>query len=428
MPARPPPVGSPSKRPPAADTACLQSLRFGPCVPTNPIQPVLAPAAAAAPAAVRAWQAGQLLQAMALTNTTNGHVLLRIGDVQVQARTHLTLRAGQELTLQVERNGTQTVLRLAEATPQDPSARIAREALPRQLSLPPLLANLGALATATDPEPLGLSQQILATARKLFQALPDTTVVRTAEGLRAAVRDSGLFLEARLAGKIPQANQANADLKANLLRLRQALVESQSQQPGTAGTGAARERVPLPTADPYRPPMRGTAPFPQTAALPTLPDLPREEAPQALLRQVEGALARLELGQVAALAGQETLAWLVEIPVRNGTTADLLHLQIVGEGAGGGAMQRRAWSVTLAFDLPGLGAVSARLVLDEDRVSVTLWAERASSARRFDAHLAELHEALEECGVRPGKLTCHEGQPPGPQLPAARDVLVDERG
>jgi len=191
--------------------------------------------------ALRAWTTGQILQATVVRQALDGTVTLRVGSQEVQARTGLSLAADQPLTLQVAQSGTQTVLRVLHVnnagpmphptvltqtsgpTPEATLAQAWRQVLPREGDLRPLLAQL---AGTPAPAAGGRSEAALpgpvAAALKQFAArLPSLEMLMTPAGLKRAVSDSGLFLEARLAQALTD-NSAPAvqnDIKANLLRL-----------------------------------------------------------------------------------------------------------------------------------------------------------------------------------------------------------------
>lgn len=58
------------------------------------------------------------------------------------------------------------------------------------------------------------------------------------------------------------------------------------------------------------------------------------------------------------------------------------------------------WCSSMRFALPSLGAVRARLVLQEDRLQLTLHADNATSAALLRVHGILLSESLAACGTR----------------------------
>lgn len=368
--------------------------------------------------ALRAWTTGQVLEATVVRQALDGTVTLRVGSQEVQARTGLSLAVDQPLTLQVAQSGTQTVLRVLHAsnagpTPhpttlpqvsgQTPEATLTqawRQVLPREGDLRPLLAQLASMATGTQPEALPGS---VAAALKQFAArLPLLEMLTTPTGLRRAVSDSGIFLEAHLAQALTE-NKAPAvqnDIKANLLQL------------------VAQLRTLTASA----------APATTTSALNAEP--PIDSALPAVLRQADAALARIEQNQLATLSGSPQTATLlaVDLPVRDGPHTGVLELGIEeqepGAPAGDAVMP---WSVWLHFDFEHLGKVHARVTLRGEEVAATLWAEHEPTAALFQQHLATLEGALRHAGLVPTTVHCQTGTPPRADEPPAPSSLLDER-
>ena len=65
------------------------------------------------------------------------------------------------------------------------------------------------------------------------------------------------------------------------------------------------------------------------------------------------------------------------------------------------------WCSTVSFALPSLGAVRARLVLQEDRLQLVLHADNAVSAALLRGHGSLLSESLAACGTRLDAFSAH---------------------
>ena len=275
------------------------------------------------------------------------------------------------------------------------------DAAGRQASLAPLLADLSqALARPDLRGPIKAAiSQILA-----FQ-LPAGGPL-TAETIRQAVAQSGLFLEAHLAQAAPGA-AAPPDLKAALLTLLQAL------PPGPAGDAP-------PPPQRAAPPVRGAALTAQAPAPPTLPadaDLPA--IVQHLRPQVEQAVARQTLHQLASMPDGTTSAWMFELPIATPQGAALAQFEVdrdapVAEDAAGA---EAAWRVRFSVDIEPLGPVHVHLGMTGDRAAVTVWAEREGAVELLRGQAEDLARAL------PGDLVFRRGAPSSP-VPA-RGQFVD---
>lgn len=363
---------------------------------------------------------GQVLRASVVEGTPPGRgggpAVLALGRLTVGVRAQLPLPAGSTLTVQVTRLLPTLSLRLLDplkppAPGTRPEAEAARGLLPRQ----------GGWGQAVETVASALRRRLLpeeaaGRARALLRSLPTRASISTPEGLRAALRDSGLFLEARLLAQ-PQA-APEGDLKAALLRLRALLPAHGGQAP--AGGPAA------PT-----PPRPGAAPTAQAraAALPLPAEL--SEALGSLRRLVEGALARIGLHQLGSreAEGDGGRAWMLELPVLNEDGHyDVLQLRIRADREGRGRGQAAGrWSVELALDLPGLGPLHARIGLQGRRVAASLWLERPESAAAVEAALPELERALRARALEVGALRCRQGRPEPPPAPPDSGALVETR-
>ncbi|MCA1804667.1 MAG: hypothetical protein LC646_04850, partial [Xanthomonadaceae bacterium] len=225
-----------------------------------------------------AWQVGQILRGTVLSSSPGGQALLQVGTQTLQGQSPIPLTAGQTVSLQVEGLAPQPQLRILPTAGTDPVGDAIRTLLPKQGSLAPLLNNLAQLANARPTVLPPLLQEL---SRSLLRQLPDTRSVSTAPGLRQAVSQSGLFLEARLlAARDSGRVNLNADLKTNLMRLVQ-LVRNWPGVSGDSTTGSrgapvatrgpvpgAAPPLPLPPGASPPPPGQATTPFPALATPP----------------------------------------------------------------------------------------------------------------------------------------------------------------
>jgi hypothetical protein len=509
------------------------------------------PVSGARPNAVSsAWQVGQILRGTVLTSSPGGQALLQVGTQTLQGQSPIPLAAGQTVSLQVEGLTPLPQLRILPTAGTDPVGDAIRTLLPKQGGLAPLLNNLAQLGNARPTVLPPLLQEL---SRSLLRQLPDTRSVSTAPGLRQAVSQSGLFLEARLlaardSGRVepergPQdqpdaAGTAGAQLAGCIRRQHRgqpggarpgtrsgaspppaARRESASTQSGghpasrpghaaaadasdgsasfsghsgPARTGychrpdtrrrpdhrrdrdtaapatlarglraaaalpagaapsagppanpaatpaSALARVwltggqPMPLPPP--PPLRGQPPHAQARGVASLQaQLPAPQLRAELLQQAEASVARLQISQLASLPqSRDTgLEWLLDLPVRRGEETDVWSLGIRRDESQGGRDQERQgplWTVQLAFDLPGLGPMQARVSLRGEQVSTWFWATREDTMPLLQNHLQELRRELEASGLQVDQLHCLRGSMPGnPEAAATREPILDER-
>lgn len=153
-----------------------------------------------------------------------------------------------------------------------------------------------------------------------------------------------------------------------------------------------------------------------------------------LLQQVESALSRVKLNQLASLPQerQQPPEWLVELPVRRGEDAiDVWGLRLRREGGRSDSETARngaGWTVMLAFDLPGLGPVQARVSLSGERqISTRFLSEQGEPLRRLSEHLPRLRARLEQSGLVVQDLDVKRGRLREPPAPPPRGPILDDQ-
>ena len=244
---------------------------------------------------VQNWRVGQLLQATVQAKPENGLVSLLINNRIYNAQIQASVDIGQKLILEVVKLGTLPELR---AVPGDPLQTILNDALrnslPKQKPHADLLANIASLLTQVRNTP-ALPAAVVQVLKTLMQSFPDAQQMATQDGVRQAIRNSGIFLESALTPK-PTTSPAlalEADFKANLMRLQRALVQAGASQvlaepqtaaraplttprPGADGVNIPAATQTSPSADIVRPAVRESA-----SALPVNPELTRSANPVA---------------------------------------------------------------------------------------------------------------------------------------------------
>jgi hypothetical protein len=365
--------------------------------------------AAATPAAsgglISQWRVGAIVEAVALRNPDDGQLWLTIGALRVPARIASGDPAGpvhgERLQLRVLRDS--PVVALESVTADDQEAATVSEGLrrflPRQSSSAPLFANL---AWLTDKSNGALGKSITDAATRLWNALPNTEQLVTPEGLEKAVKDSGAFLENRLATAEPNELRLSIaqDLKALLSTLKQTLTRA----------GATAHHTEAPTSEPL-PSLRGTlAPLERaSASLANIDTVGR--AINELAGQTEGALARLNTLQlVNAEASGPSPAWLLELPfIRNGNPETLrFRFERQNRDSRSGEQD---WTVEAAMDLGVGGALHVRVSLQGARVGVQLRADSPALLAELQANKNKLIAVLEEAGLQVDRVQCMRGSP-----------------
>jgi hypothetical protein len=169
------------------------------------------------------------------------------------------------------------------------------------------------------------------------------------------------------------------------------------------------------------PPYRGA---PLAAQAPAAPSIALDAAPREiadrLIAQTDGALARQTLLQVASLPDRPDLPraeasqrWTFEIPFATPQGTSIAQFEVSRDGRTPQSdPQVRTWRARFSLDVEPMGPVHALIALNGARASVTLWAERASTATRLHAQAPMLSEALRAAELEPADFQLRVGVPP----------------
>ena len=378
------------------------------------------------------WQVGQVLNAVVVSTDTPGTMTLKINGAQIQAHIQSQLHRqppalpGQSLQLQVTSTGGQTILKVMDLSAVNPITQALRTALPRQTALVPLLTNIALLTDSianpgANKLPTSVPQPATQLAQQLFNNLTSTVQAATAVGFKEAINNSGMFLESKLASlagtnltiedtgiRLP----LSLDFKAGLLLLRETLLTASTPLSSPQATPMVlRTESASPIFRNAPPPMLGAI----VPAVTTSAGLNSAlELTTMLATQVEGALARLHINQLASLSNTpNSPLWAIELPLRRDNKIDLIQLRIEQDAASHTAhAQERPWSISMGFELDDLGSVYARITLLGEQVSVTLWAEENTTAILANHNIEQLQDGLTQAGFHAGALHCQQGKPP----------------
>ncbi len=405
--------------------------------PTHNTQPATLPRSAAA---VPVLPINRVLNAVVLGERAQHLYELASGNLRMMAESQTTLRAGEHLQLRVLGKDAQqrTELQVLQRSSSDVTA-LLRARLPQQQPLNQLMASLQAVAKHGAP-PL----QSQATA--VLELLPRRQQLLNASDVEQALRNSGQFLEAGLStGKKP-----TADLKAALLRLAQQLQQRQAPPQGHLSTSygpatSAASHVagappasapPHTTAANHYPSAQSTDNLPgQLRPQPRLTPAPPASSPgvqlDQLLLDVRGALARQDAQQLLQLQNRDNTT-LIELPLRDRDGIDVWQFQLrppLGEQQqdtqrGEQERQNDGWSLTLSFDLPGLGAIRAVVAEHQQQLTIRFKAVEAATVQLLLQHRQELLERLQDQGIADPQIDCARSSTDNAQ-PLASSLLDD---
>lgn len=365
------------------------------------------------------WQVGQILHAIVQGRDQQGLLHMKIGGNLLAARTAQIYQPGQTLRLQVIENKGSLVLRdLVPGklrTKRPMLEQLLRHALPKQgnlqtmaKSLNQLLSKLNAPSQDMATLPKTLIKQLLNTQ----SVLPKAELVVEPLALKQAIRDSGLFMEAKLAATLSStdktsANAIKTDLKATLIKLLHVLEQS-LQVRKTEMTPAAK----TPAQAQEKPLEQHPA---QKQAQITIDGKAYEL--MELRNVVESAIARIQVNQSQAVVteDQSKPIWIIDLPILDDQRENLAELKIQYEDTQAQLENPpRKWIVNLSLDIAPLGMIHVQLNLLGEALSSSIWAEQAFTNTLITQNLPTLEKRLQQSGLNVVSINHHPIKQRGP--------------
>lgn len=350
------------------------------------------------------WQVGQILNAIVKGRDSLGQLEIKIGSNLLTARTAQIYQPGQTLRLQVVENRQPLVLRNLDPgrplTKRPMIEQLLRHALPKQGELQTLVRSLNQLLpklNAPMPDITTLPKAVIKQLLKTRSVLPTTELVVKPLTLKQAIKDSGLFMEAKLAATISNTDTAtasavNTDLKANLINLRHVIEQSFQ---------ASKAEMTLTAKTPE-----------QTQAKPLEQSLAQKQVQTTIdskvyelieLRNVvESAIARIHVNQSQAIVteDQSKPIWIIDLPILDDQRETLAELKIQYEDTQTQLENPvRKWTVNLSFDVAPLGMIHVQLNLLGEELSSSIWAEQAFTNTLIKQNLPHLEKRLQQTGL-----------------------------
>lgn len=297
------------------------------------------------------WRVGQVLNALVVNSYPDGRLLLSVGGKQLVTSSDIPIQPGTQLKLEVKQVGDELVLRQV-------ADRVAAEQLtggrsagavqtPHSSGMSPLLGQLSALGNLGSAELNALARGLLGRALKGERL--------SAEDLKRAVQQSGVFTEARLA--TGQTAAAASTPKGQLAALQQLALAMASN---------------IETDGPE---------FSQLALL-------AERAGATL-----NGIVNQQLASVPVDDGPPR--WVVSLPLSLAGQFHELRLIIERDDASANEHEAAPWRVTVHLDLPSLGGIDVTVMLAGERVKVDFNCEQPATSRWLNRAFGGLTERLE---------------------------------
>lgn len=314
---------------------------------------------------------GDRLVGRVLGEPREGLVPLLVRGLRINAPISGRYPPGTELALRVIDVGPRLVLHVE--APVTATAQPSLSGLPAELASPQL-----ALARVFQTLLSPVAEHSPAAAA-LRSALPPADELVRPDGLRSALRSSGLWLEASLAAALSGAAVPQGDLKALLANL---LMDLRRRQPLSGGA---------------------------------------QRSSPALFQELESALLALNANQLKSLPPDpgQPQNWVLTLPFGLHGEARALHMTVSRKEPGSSTEERpegALWRVQLQLQLPRLGKLDVDLRLQGDRVTVSMNSPSDAGLSRLAGGRERLAQCLDTAGLQLETLRLTRDQHVGDQV------------
>jgi len=170
----------------------------------------------------------QILAKVIAMNNASGEATLSLNNTLLNVKTQLSLQINQTLQLTVAQKGNQLLLKLPEKAIEAAAIQQSlREILPQQKPVKQAINQIQQFLQ--QAKNLKAAEPVVQVARKLLNQLPSAKQLSQAQGLKTAIKQSGLFLENNLLAKTDNTSSTiSHDLKSMLLNLKSVISRQKS--------------------------------------------------------------------------------------------------------------------------------------------------------------------------------------------------------
>jgi hypothetical protein len=384
------------------------------------------------------WFIGQILNATVTERKSADTFILQIGNQQVEAKTNQSnpLNVGEQLKLAVEKQDNPVVLRvLQQSSPkaaQEVKQQLLRENMPKQAGMEKLTNVLNQVSNNIKEAIKMLPTPIELQFKRLIEHLPTKTNLNNEAGLKAAIKNSGIFLEAKLLTDVSN-NKSNPllktngqnvtqspssaltqlphqeiakDLKTNLLQLSDVISKYKQSTETQENMFIKKTQLTTPGA------TENSAAKDKNSAKSI--ELALKANIEAISKQIESSVARIEVNQSKAIVthDNQTPLWSIEMPVKDKQDIDLLKLNIQADkDSTSKNANEQLWTTHLKINFENVGTISASLSVINKEVNATLWSENETLSGLINDNLFLLNKQIEKCGLSTGNIVCLEETP-----------------
>jgi hypothetical protein len=360
------------------------------------------------------------------------------------------LKAGQNLKLEIVKTGTLPEFKILPTATHIPEAKIAeftKQFLPRHEASPIFLNQLlKDLPKLTENK--SVPQALKDIAIKIVQNLPPKEQLITSQGLKQAIANSGLFLEAKMpvqAGLIKELPQLikNESIPQSLQRIAAEILQSLTQKEPLLN-GPSNNPKPVHEAD-FLPstlnPADEASDLPKTGALGEISlvaedfkanllkfiqalkqeiasqaEQPSTQADLDLLKNLqhksENTVAKLALDQLMSLPKEESpkQLWIIDIPFIDRQQAQSVRIEVQHDKENNAQSGNGNWSVNITLTPPGLDTIHCIASYRDNIINTFFKSRNTQTTELIKHHLDYLKNQLEESGLKTGHMDAHAEQ------------------
>ncbi len=380
-------------------------------------------------------------------------------------RTQLTnapsdLKVGQSLNLEIVKNGATTEFKIIPNSNNISGEKIAeftKQFLPRH-EISPIFLNQLVKDLPRLLRNESVPQALKDIAVKIIQNLPPKEQLITSQGLKQAIANSGLFLEAKLAPtmsqvelikelpdlikneSVPQSLQRIAAEILQNLKQKQPLPDPSIEQP------AANSKQP-PESEPTSSKLnqadntdntKAASPQPSTSGdtksvaedfkgnlLKFIQALKQEITHQSeqpsnqvdldllknLQHKTENTVAKLVLDQLTSLPKEDTpkQLWIIDIPFIDRQQAESVRIEVQRDKEKKQQSDSSDWSVNITITPPELGTIHCIVSYRNDVINTFFKSQNTKTTELIKHNLDYLKDQLEESGLKTGHMDAHDG-------------------
>jgi len=407
--------------------------------------------AKAIPVVLKSWQLGQILESRAKTSSNaQGELLIQVGEHLLHAKTKTPILAGENLTLQIAKLGTEPLLKILNTPVEtDPVTIFLRQAVPQPASIKAVFEQFFLINNQIQNQFTNNQSVEYAALNKLSRQIehiiqiPVKQTHITSNEVRQFLQQSGFNLENQiLKQQIPPVN-----IKLELIQIKQTIdqlipVDSKpvaKLSPEIITTLiSANKPAELASLLLSSLPVEEKSLFmkyfsnPLTVEINTLPEklafifqaiknapavqinqikqwmqiLPTLTDLRHLIDQSINTMVNNQLQAIQAEADSAFMIFFNLLVAKNTDWLDLFNIKISKEESEDDI--NKHWRVIIQFNLPDLGLIETKLILSNKDLHTGITSESKQTLNIIRENLGLLESALTHAGFNVATLSCKQ--------------------